>query len=620
MQAGSKKPLWFVLLAVSLGILCAKPASSQNLHNMVASQGRVFPNVGAGVIAMREDASGHFYVLANPGNTVVIFDSTGKQIGQLPNSNSGGATIHYAVDFDVAANGSVLVADRAANSIEIFAPDGSVKAKVPVFAPTSVVALSNGQFAVTTLRTEHPVEVIDQAGHVVRGFGESHDDSSAATVGQTNAPPPLAYTGRIVGDSADNLYFAVLSYTDPEVRKFDRFGYKAYAAAVPVPSAAQLTALDDRVQFGFNFMRLSRSDQFSTWTTVGDSGKIQFGSNMGLGLAGLMADGGGRGGRGGGSGAIAGTVTADTSLTQPEFDVHVGAKATQRAGGRGGPATGGSQQGSGSGQSAGNNATLQFANGNFSSSSDFSSSNPDGSPSSDSASADAPAPVNTLQYQTPTSTNDTASTIPGTLDYMTGPPQLGVAAGPGIGGFSSFFLGGFGPRPGGFGHPSLDGAHIPGADFGGPLGAADAAHPLTGGAGLGAGTGTMRPDYGGRGRYGASDLSFVGSMRIILDRPHPVETGQKTLTAIGVDRQTQEIWAAIGPMLVHFDKYGNSMDTYYLTTPEGALLQTTAIVVEPNRLFVGSNAGGVYEFARPDKTAATHAPQAAAPPEKNTAQ
>src|ERR1700758_174674 len=104
MQAGSKKPLWFVLLAVWLGILCPRPAASQNLHNMVASQARVFPTVGAGVIAMREDAAGHCYVLANPGNTLLIFDSTGKQIGQLPNANSGGATIHYGIDFDVAPN------------------------------------------------------------------------------------------------------------------------------------------------------------------------------------------------------------------------------------------------------------------------------------------------------------------------------------------------------------------------------------------------------------------------------------------------------------------------------------------------------------------------------------
>jgi hypothetical protein len=193
---------------------------------------------------------------------------------------------------------------------------------------------------------------------------------------------------------------------------------------------------------------------------------------------------------------------------------------------------------------------------------------------------------------------------------MIGTPRGNFAPDAGLGGFSSFFLGGFGPRPGGFGHPFLGGAATPGGGFG----AANAMHP-----GSAAG-GALRPDFAGHGRFGASDLSFVGSMRINLDRPHPVELAQKALTAIGVDHQTQEVWAAIGPMLVHFDKYGNSMDTYYLTTPEGALLQTTAIIVESNRLLVGSNAGGVYDFARPDKSAPAHSAQINPQAPKNPSQ
>jgi hypothetical protein len=613
MDVGAKKTLWSILLALSLGVLCPRPGSAQNLHNMVSSRERVFPQAGGGIIAMAEDAAGHFYVLSNPGHTVQVFDASGKQIAQIPGANSGDVTLHYAVDLDVAPNGNILVADRSANTVDVFAADGSLRARVSVSAPTSVVALSNGQFAVTTLRTAHPVEVIDQNGRVVRGFGESHDAQSA-TGDNTTSPPPLADTGRIVGDSADNLYFAALSSdSDPQVRKYDRFGYAAYAADVPTPAADQTTALDDRVQFGFSFMRLNRSDQINTWTTVGDSGKVQFGSNVGLGLAGLMA-GQGRGGRGGAS-TVAGTFTADTSLTQPTFDMHLGVKANQR-GGREGAGSTTSQQDSSSATT--DTAKLQyFAPGSFSSSSDFSSSNSDDT--SDSGDADTAASTGAaLQYTAPSSaTTDSSSTVPGTLDYMIGTPQSGAVPGAGIGGFSSFFLGGFGPRPGGFGHPFLGGAGMPGGsplDHGGLGGSFGAGH-----AGLGTGMGG-RPDFGGRGRFGASDLSFVGSMRIILDRAHPVETAQKKLTAVGVDHQTQEIWAAIGPMLVHFDKYGNSMDTYYLTTPEGALLQTTAIVVEPNRLLVGSNAGGIYEFDRPDKTTSSHSAQIGAQIEKKPAQ
>ena len=54
-------------------------------------------------------------------------------------------------------------------------------------------------------------------------------------------------------------------------------------------------------------------------------------------------------------------------------------------------------------------------------------------------------------------------------------------------------------------------------------------------------------------------------------------------------------------MVVHFDKDGNAIDTFYLSKPDGSLIQSTAMIVEPTRLLVGTATGGVYEFARPDK-------------------
>lgn len=604
MRVSVKKPAWILVLAVCLGVF-AKRAHSQNLHNMIASDARVFPQVSGGIIAMRENA-GRFYILADPAHSVQIFDSAGTKVGELPSSGSG-VTLQYAADLDVAPNGNIVVADRGANVIDIFAPDGSLKTKFSVFAPTSVVALSTGQIAVTTLRTEHPIEVFEQNGRFVRGFGEPHEISNPSPdAADTDARPPLADTGRIIGDSADNLYFGLLSSTDPQIKKFDRFGYAAFSADVPAPADLPDTGYD-RVQVGFNFMRLTRSDQVGAWTTLGDSGKLSFGSNVGMGLAGLMS-GNGRGGygRGGGSGAIAGTITADTSLVQPMLDVHLGATTSNRGGlGRGGvgTATNNGQQGSGStqGTGAGSAATLRyFAPGTFSSSDDSSStSNLDGT---DTAAANAATSSGTLQYQAPSS-SDPSNLVPGALNYMVGTPELG--RGPGVGGFSSFFLGGYGPRPGGFGHPFLGGAGAPGLRFGEGAPGGAAIPPATGsGAAAGngtAGAGMPRSGFGGRGRFGAADMSFIGGLRINLDKPRPVEPTDKKLTAVGIDHQTQEFWAAVGSELVHFDKYGNAMDAYYLTTPDGSTLHITAIVVEPTRLFIGAGSGGVYKFARPDK-------------------
>ncbi|HTZ75237.1 MAG TPA: hypothetical protein VMB47_15040 [Candidatus Aquilonibacter sp.] len=619
-----KKPLWSVALLVSLGLAGPRPADSQNLHNMIASDHRVLPEVGGSIIAIRQDSAGHVYVIASPGHLVQVFDAMGNKVAQIPDAHSAMA-FDYAADLDIAPNGNIVVADRGANTIDVFGPDGLLKTKFTVFAPTSLVALSNGQIAVTTLRTQHPIEIFEQNGRFVRGFGEPHDISNPSPDAPTTPAPPLADTGRIIGDSSDNLYFGILSPTDPQVKKFDRFGYAAYSANVPTPPDIADTP-EDRVQFGFNFSRLTSADQIGSWTTVGDTGNLQFGSNVGMGLAGLMS-GEGRGGRGRNGGSVAATVTAQTSLVQPTFDVHVGMNTSNR-GGRGRPAgqappTGSQQTSSPASQgAAANSASLQyFAPGTYSSSDD--SSADDSAADSDSAGSTASSSAS-LQYQAPaTPTSNPTNIVPGALDYMTGSPLGFASPTTGVGGFSSFFLGRFGPRPGGFGHPLLGGAGVGGplghpAGAPGALSAAGPSHASTGPSAGAPSASGAKPGFG-HGRFGASDVSFVGSMRINLDRPQPVEPTSKMLTAIGIDHQTQEVWAAVGPILVHFDKYGNAMDTYYLTAPNGALLQTTAIVVDPNHLLIGTSSGGIYYFTRPDKLADQHSLQVRAKvPDKPT--
>ncbi len=624
MRVRIKKPVWVAALAVSFGV-APIPAAGQNLHNMVSSEGRVFPQVNGGIIAMREDSAGRFYILANPGHTLQIFDAKGSPIGQIPGPGSSIADFGYAADFDIAANGDIVVADRGANTVYTFAPDGSLKYRAPVFAPTSVVALSNGQIAVTTLRTEHPIEIFEENGRYVRGFGEPHEISNPSPDEEdAPPPPPLADTGRIIGDSADNLYFGILSATNPEIKKFDRFGYAAFAANVPFESDLP-SGEEDRVQVGFNFTRLTASSQLGSWTTLGNTGKLRFGVNAGSGLASMMAHDDLTGTR-----SLAGSLTAETSLEAPSFGLQAGSGSS---GASGGASSGGSsgQQGSGSGKNTDHSTTLKyFAPGTFSSSSDFSSSAPDGAP------ADASAPAVPIK--------DPTSVLATTEDYLTGTPQVGPSTEAGTGGFSSYYLASLGPRPGGYRHTLIRPGEFPRGAFGrGENGAgagADAAHPPLGAAlttGLagspastpgapatgaaasagGTATGNKTPSFI---RYGPSDLAYVGSLRINLDHPRPPALTQKRLTAVGIDRQTQEFWAAIGPELVHFDKYGNAMDTYYMTTPEGSLLQITAIVVEPNRLLIGSNSGGIYDFARPDKMTIERSAQVGAKIEKTPTQ
>ncbi len=83
------------------------------------------------------------------------------------------------------------------------------------------------------------------------------------------------------------------------------------------------------------------------------------------------------------------------------------------------------------------------------------------------------------------------------------------------------------------------------------------------------------------------------------------ETGAPSLhriiSAIGVDPQTQDIWLAIGTLLMHFDKEGQRIASFRTFTPGGARLEPSMILVEPDRLLIGADPQGTYEFPKPAK-------------------
>lgn len=76
---------------------------------------------------------------------------------------------------------------------------------------------------------------------------------------------------------------------------------------------------------------------------------------------------------------------------------------------------------------------------------------------------------------------------------------------------------------------------------------------------------------------------------------------KRILTAVGVERASGEVWMALGDKLLHFDKEGNRRATYLIYTPAGARLEANTILIERDRLIIGSDPLGIYEFDRPDK-------------------
>jgi hypothetical protein len=75
----------------------------------------------------------------------------------------------------------------------------------------------------------------------------------------------------------------------------------------------------------------------------------------------------------------------------------------------------------------------------------------------------------------------------------------------------------------------------------------------------------------------------------------------RIISAMGVDAQTQDVWLAVGTLLMHFDKDGRRLSSFRTYLPGGARIEPGTILVEPDRLVIGADPQGMYEFPKPDK-------------------
>ena len=75
----------------------------------------------------------------------------------------------------------------------------------------------------------------------------------------------------------------------------------------------------------------------------------------------------------------------------------------------------------------------------------------------------------------------------------------------------------------------------------------------------------------------------------------------RIISAMGVDARTQDVWLAIGTLLMHFDKEGQRLASFRTFLPRGARIEPATILVEPDRLVIGADPQGTYEFPKPEK-------------------
>jgi hypothetical protein len=73
----------------------------------------------------------------------------------------------------------------------------------------------------------------------------------------------------------------------------------------------------------------------------------------------------------------------------------------------------------------------------------------------------------------------------------------------------------------------------------------------------------------------------------------------RIITAMGVDPESQEVWLAIGTLLMEFDKDGKRLASFRTYLRDGVRLEGRSILVEPTRLYIGNDPMGIYEFVRP---------------------
>jgi hypothetical protein len=230
-----------VFAATCLLVCVCTCAAAQEEGELTAKQ-RILTGIGPGLRSIKRGPDGRYYVLASPAPGLMVFDSAGKQvlsISESPPSAAGASKGHELITFgedcDVDAEGKIYVADRGANLVRVFSPDGAPVRPIAVKNPVSVAALPEGEVAVATLREPHLVIVFDKDGREAREFGDPEPIAERAELNR------FLNIGALATDSLGHLYYAFSYLPEPTVRQYDRLGYGGqdiqYTALEAMPAA-----------------------------------------------------------------------------------------------------------------------------------------------------------------------------------------------------------------------------------------------------------------------------------------------------------------------------------------------------------------------------------------------
>lgn len=159
----------------------------------------------------------------------------------MPPADAKDAKLIFASDFDVDADGRVIIADRGADAVKIYDSTGALLSVIAVQSPVSVAALPGGEIAVTNLRSDKLVTVYAlraspiggaSAWRVSREFGDPVEVTDVATAKELNR---YVNIGRLSRDAEGNIYYTFYYLPEPTIRKYDRWGFLINEVALTTP-------------------------------------------------------------------------------------------------------------------------------------------------------------------------------------------------------------------------------------------------------------------------------------------------------------------------------------------------------------------------------------------------
>jgi hypothetical protein len=110
----------------------------------------------------------------------------------------------------------------------------------------------------------------------------------------------------------------------------------------------------------------------------------------------------------------------------------------------------------------------------------------------------------------------------------------------------------------------------------------------------------------------ASDFTAEARARrwtsITIDSGGSTVSSKPAIRAVAADPISQDVWAAIGDELVHFDKDGNRRAVYRTSTKDGVPIDANAILIERDRILVAADPLGIFDFPLPERMAPAAAP------------